>query len=134
MAGRSDLVSANLSRPKPGRPRGQSLALLLVLSAIIALALGHELGQIPVGLIYLYGVASLLTLLSYAWDKYAAKKGWQRVPERTLHLLAVIGGWPGALVAQQWLRHKTVKRRFRVVFYLTLLINLALVYCWLIKR
>ncbi|WP_320823020.1 DUF1294 domain-containing protein [Reinekea sp.] len=95
--------------------------------------MGHQLGWIPVGLVYLYGVASLVTLLIYSWDKYAAKKGWQRVPERTLHLLALIGGWPGALLAQQWLRHKTVKKRFRMVFWFTLGVNWALVLWWVFE-
>lgn len=49
--------------------------------------------------------------------------GSWRVPENTLHLLALLGGWPGALYAQQTLRHKTQKTSFRIVFWMTVLAN-----------
>ena len=68
-------------------------------------------------------VASLLSLVFYAWDKYSAIKGWRRIPENTLHLLALCGGWPGALLAQQWFRHKTGKPSFRRWFWLTVVTN-----------
>jgi hypothetical protein len=53
-----------------------------------------------------------------------------RVPENTLHLSALMGGWPGSIIGQQKLRHKTKKNSFRVFFCLTLLANLGLL-CWL---
>ena len=59
-----------------------------------------------------YAAVSLLTLTIYAIDKSAARAGGRRMPEATLHLLALAGGWPGALLAQQWLRHKSAKRKF----------------------
>jgi len=70
-----------------------------------------------------YLVASLITFLVYASDKSAARKGAWRTQESTLHLLSLAGGWPGALVAQQKLRHKSSKQSFRVVFWVTILIN-----------
>lgn len=72
-----------------------------------------------------YGLMSLITAAAYTLDKSAARRGRRRVPERTLHLLALLGGWPGALLAQQGLRHKTVKATFRIVFWLTVLGNVA---------
>lgn len=69
----------------------------------------------------LVAAASLLSLVLYAWDKrQAARSGW-RVPEKRLHLLSLLGGWPGALIGQRLFRHKTVKTRFRAVFWLTAL-------------
>jgi uncharacterized membrane protein YsdA (DUF1294 family) len=47
----------------------------------------------------------------------------RRTPESTLHLLSVLGGWPGALVAQQMFRHKSRKLEFQIVFWLTVLLN-----------
>ncbi len=69
---------------------------------------------------------SMAALGLYAWDKRRAARGGWRVPERRLHTAALLGGWPGALLGQRWLRHKTVKRRFRVVFWLTVLLHTAL--------
>ena len=52
---------------------------------------------------------SLLSLGFYAWDKrQAGRSGW-RVPEKRLHLIALLGGWPGALVGQRMLRHDIQK-------------------------
>ncbi|WP_045233864.1 DUF1294 domain-containing protein [Deinococcus pimensis] len=67
---------------------------------------------------------SAVTFAVYARDKRAAARGGWRTPEVTLHLLALCGGWPGALLAQRTLRHKTRKLIFRVVFVLTVLANL----------
>ncbi|PJX13002.1 DUF1294 domain-containing protein [Halomonas sp. 141] len=73
----------------------------------------------------LYAAASAVTYATYAWDKRAAIKKRQRVSEKTLHWLALLGGWPGAWCAQQQLRHKTQKTAFRRVFWLTVVLNLA---------
>jgi len=72
-----------------------------------------------------YAVISIITYVAYAIDKSAAKNGRWRTSERTLHLLALVGGWPGALLGQVTLRHKSKKVSFRVVFWATVLINCA---------
>lgn len=69
---------------------------------------------------------SLLTFAVYAWDKRAARLRQRRVRERTLHLLALAGGWPGAWLARQWLRHKSAKPSFAVCLFLSALIHLLL--------
>lgn len=71
---------------------------------------------------------SIITFLVYALDKTAASQRRWRIPENFLHLLALLGGWPGALAAQQMLRHKTRKFRFQVLFWITILLNLGLVW------
>lgn len=83
------------------------------------------LGLVPVAILWLYLGASALSWVVYALDKAAARAGRRRTPENTLHLLALIGGWPGALVAQQWLRHKTAKASFIVVYRVTVVVNVA---------
>jgi len=82
-------------------------------------------GKIPLLIIGLYFISSLLTFFMYAKDKSAARQGAWRIPENTLHLFSLFGGWPGALIAQQKLRHKSKKQPFRVVFWLTVLLNCA---------
>jgi uncharacterized membrane protein YsdA (DUF1294 family) len=70
-----------------------------------------------------YLIISLLAFIVYAKDKAAAKKGSWRIPESTLHLLSLLGGWPGALIAQQTLRHKSKKEPFRFIFWITVFLN-----------
>ncbi len=64
-----------------------------------------------------YGVMSVATFAAYWRDKRAAAAGRWRVRERTLHVMELLGGWPGALVGQRVLRHKTRDVKFLVVFW-----------------
>lgn len=73
----------------------------------------------------LYTVMSLITALFYALDKRAARRRTRRTPESTLHLLELLGGWPGALIAQQLFKHKRRKRTYMAVFALIILLHLA---------
>ena len=66
---------------------------------------------------------SALTFLVFARDKFSAQAKRWRTRESTLHLLALIGGWPGAWIAQQVLRHKAQKKSFRFVFWMTAIAN-----------
>src|SRR3546814_10828901 len=68
----------------------------------------------------------------YWLDKEAAQGGAQRIPESTLHLVDLLGGWPGALIAQQQFRHKTVKRSFQFAFWCSVLANVAIM-AWLVR-
>lgn len=60
-----------------------------------------------------FGAVNVGSVALFAHDKRAAIHGQQRVPERTLCRTAIFGGWPGALIAMQLLRHKTRKRSFQ---------------------
>lgn len=71
-----------------------------------------------------YCILSVVCFAFYAKDKSAAQSNSWRVSENTLHLLALIGGWAGALMAQTLLRHKSQKHSFRVVYILTVILNL----------
>lgn len=66
---------------------------------------------------------SIITLLMYARDKNTAQRGAWRTPENTLHILSLAGGWPGATVAQSFLRHKSQKLSFRATYWITVLVN-----------
>jgi len=68
---------------------------------------------------------SLSCFVAYAIDKSAAKQGRWRTSERTLLLLGLLCGWPGAVLAQQWLRHKSSKRSFRILFWITVALNIG---------
>ena len=78
---------------------------------------------------YLIVVAgmSLVCFVAYGLDKQRAVTGSRRISERTLHLLAFFGGWPGALIGQRHFRHKTQKVSFRIVFWMLLVLHVGIV-------
>jgi uncharacterized membrane protein YsdA (DUF1294 family) len=77
----------------------------------------------PLVLLSCYAVVSLLTLLAYGLDKQRAQSQGRRIPESTLHLLSLLGGWPGALMGQAAFRHKRRKGSFMAIFWLTVILN-----------
>ena len=93
----------------------------------ITLCVSFYLGYLPPIVSIIFIIASLLTYLIYAKDKRAAQKNEWRVSESTLHIYSLCFGWPGAIVAQQKLRHKSKKQSFRLTFLFTVLINIAFV-------
>ncbi|MFL6707363.1 MAG: DUF1294 domain-containing protein [Massilia sp.] len=94
-----------------------ALAFLMLLGA---LALR---GDLPAWLPAAYLCLSALTYLCYQADKAAARRHARRTPESRLLLLGLAGGWPGALMAQRLLRHKSSKRSFQVSFWMTVVLN-----------
>jgi len=85
------------------------------------------LSKIPEWVFGFYAIGSLITFVLYAIDKSAARRNAWRISEDKLHFFALVGGWPGALIAQQILRHKTKKVSFRSVFWVTVVVNIGLV-------
>lgn len=87
---------------------------------------------LPFWVVVLYGGMSLVTFVAYALDKRAAATDGWRVAEGSLLALGLAGGWPGAIVAQQLFRHKTVKVSFQVVFWVTVVVNVVafVVFAW----
>jgi len=68
---------------------------------------------------------SVVAFALYGRDKAAARQGSWRTPELTLHLISLVGGWPGALIGQRVFRHKTRKQPFRAIFWFTVVANLV---------
>ncbi len=144
----NDVVTYTLSRDKQGRPRavkaalagasrrprpertGSTAALVVVTMFFAAVGAAVLLGELSPLALVVYPTASAVTFAAYAIDKSAAQKGRWRTSEGKLHLLSLIGGWPGAWLAQGMLRHKSRKQPFRVVFWLTVVLNCAAV-AWL---
>ena len=81
--------------------------------------------HVPRIMALVYLLTSLLCFVVYGWDKSAARSGRRRTRERTLLLLGLLGGWPGAVLAQQMLRHKTAKTSFQITFWATVVLNVA---------
>jgi uncharacterized membrane protein YsdA (DUF1294 family)/cold shock CspA family protein len=111
--------------PEAGmRRRPGTLAYLAILGFVIAYLLVNAMWPIPLWVPALYLLASGLCFLLYAADKAAAVSGGWRTSERALLLLGAVGGWPGGIVAQQALRHKTRKASFRFAFWNSVVVNL----------
>ena len=70
---------------------------------------------------------SIMTFFMYGVDKWAAMREAQRTPENSLQFCALIGGWPGALLAQQVFMHKTSKRSFQITFRVMVMVNCVMV-------
>ncbi len=83
-------------------------------------------------------IMSLITFVAYGFDKRRAQNDGRRVPEKTLHLMALLGGWPGALMGQRVFRHKTQKLSFRIVYWLCVALHLiavcGAVYLWMRRQ
>ncbi len=75
----------------------------------------------------LIALASAICYAAYGWVKRQATTGGRRVSENTLHILAMVGGWPGALLAQRQFRHKTQKLSFLIAFWFVVTIHVAIV-------
>ena len=91
----------------------------------------HSHNYIPTIVVGIYSILSILAFLMYAKDKNAAEWGAWRIQESTLHTIALLGGWPGAAIAQSFLRHKSKKLSFRMTFWITVILNCSGLY-WLI--
>jgi uncharacterized membrane protein YsdA (DUF1294 family)/cold shock CspA family protein len=83
------------------------------------------LDLLPILFLAIYSFVSLVTFFVYRIDKLSAECNDWRTSEVRLHLLSLFGGWPGALVAQRILHHKSKKQSFRAVFRITVILNLG---------
>ena len=99
------------------------VSLFLSIIFVIFVAALTFAGKLPYVVLCLYLGASIAAFVAYALDKSAAQNDRWRTQESTLHLLGLIGGWPGALIAQRLLRHKTKKQSFQVAFWTTVILN-----------
>ena len=87
------------------------------------LVLSVLIHKIPLVILCIYLSASVITFFAYAIDKSSAKNNRWRTRESTLHLFSLIGGWPGALLAQKKLHHKSKKEEFQFIFWVSVIIN-----------
>ena len=110
----------NLATAGSTWPRKTIAALFLVV-----LLLGWALAKVPTIVALAYGAMSVLAVLLYGMDKSAAVNNRWRTQESTLHFVGLVGGWPGALFAQDVFRHKSSKAEFQSVFWVTVVLNCA---------
>ncbi|WP_342000069.1 DUF1294 domain-containing protein [Microbacterium sp. LWH7-1.2] len=113
---------------RPGRDLSKPLPAALSWITLVAFAATLAGAYVALGLAWwvpaLYVAASIVAFAAYGIDKSAAQRQANRISEQTLLILGLVGGWPGALVAQQVFRHKTRKRSFRRAFWGTVGVNI----------
>ena len=121
----SDVGYAGPARSVRTGTRGLPMALTITTVFVALLVLLVALDRVPATLLLVYVALSLAAFVMYRADKRAAHKGSWRTPEANLHVVALLGGWPGALVARRVFRHKTRKQPFRTIFWATVVANCA---------
>lgn len=84
------------------------------------------LWQPPLWVFWLYLGMSVICFGAYGIDKRAAVSRSWRIPESSLLLPGLLGGWPGAIIGQQVFRHKTKKSAFRAAFWSSVVLNVIL--------
>lgn len=142
-AARAVIVAPVADRPRLSRervlpprlapaPRAGRLGYLAVVGFIGIAIVVAFIRPVPPWVWTLYIGMSVVTFLAYALDKRAASRAGWRLSEGSLLALGLAGGWPGAVVAQQLLRHKTVKMSFQVIFWVTVAVNVVafVVFSW----
>ncbi|MEO8010685.1 MAG: cold shock and DUF1294 domain-containing protein [Dokdonella sp.] len=123
-------VGAPVVRSSASSPSNMALACAVVFIAVIgALAIT---ARMPIALLAWYLFLSVITFFLYGLDKAAARTNRWRTQEKTLHLFALFGGWPGAAAAQRLLRHKNRKQSFLITFALTVAANCGAL-AWLLS-
>ena len=113
---RPSVAKSQTVRPGIGDLAAPTIFLIFILTCVVQ-------GKLHPVVLLTYIVASCLGFMAYAFDKAAAMQGNWRTQESTLHLLSLLGGWPGAMVAQRMFHHKTKKASFRAVYWVTVLLN-----------
>jgi len=68
---------------------------------------------------------NIMTGLMWIYDKVQSQRRAWRIPENALHLFSLIGGVPAAFLAMFGLRHKTLKKRFTVLYMFLLVLQLG---------
>lgn len=135
VAVRFAVVRGNVRRPPmPSDTAARKTGWRAPIAGVFLAAVGVlvALGRVPPWVMAVYLGMSALTLAWYAVDKSAARDSRRRTPESTLQSLALLCGWPGALVAQQVLRHKNRKVAFQQVFWIAVVIN-VLALGWFVR-
>jgi uncharacterized membrane protein YsdA (DUF1294 family)/cold shock CspA family protein len=131
----NDLIAYNVSTDPKGRPRavhakivGQHLssftivwiASVFVFGVYILCVLANVIRFHPLAV---YALMSILTVHQYNLDKSDAREGRWRTSEANLHFFELAGGWPGALFAQYFYRHKYRKVSYQIVFWAIVLVH-----------
>ncbi len=119
----SDVHYVGLSHRWTQTGRGLPAASVVAVVFFGLLGVLAVLGLLPGVAVALSVLSSVAAFVLYRTDKAAATRGAWRVSESTLHVVSLLGGWPGALLAQRVYHHKTRKQPFQRVFRITVVVH-----------
>ena len=131
----NDLIAYEAATDAKGRQRAINAKLvgqcwsrftkIWIISAFVlaAYAVCVFLHILPFHFLSIYAFMSILTIQQYSIDKGEAQAGRWRTSEANLHFFELAGGWPGALFAQYFYRHKYRKLSYQIVFWVIVLIH-----------
>jgi len=147
---RNDIVNYTLTFDENNRARADDVSFVVDLTpvsspsgwgpGILAFAVFFMLfmaesvweGKLPAAVLGLYFLASTIAFFTYRYDKAMARSHQWRISENTLHVWSLIGGWPGAALAQKMVHHKSRKESFQLIYWFTIVLN-SLGFFWLLS-
>ena len=127
----SQVQYAGAARRRTSMARGVPVAVTIGVAFYALLGVLTALKMLPGAVMALSALLSVVAFALYRADKSAATRGAWRVSESTLQFVSLLGGWPGALLAQRVYRHKTRKQEFQVVFWAAVVVN-CVALAWLV--
>jgi uncharacterized membrane protein YsdA (DUF1294 family) len=82
--------------------------------------------------IYYIIAVNLCAFVLFGVDKCKAKKGWVRISEAFLLLMAIVGGSVGAWIGMKVWRHKTLHKKFRYGLPAIILVQMVLIFFYIV--
>ncbi|BDT67932.1 hypothetical protein os1_21110 [Comamonadaceae bacterium OS-1] len=131
VSGNADVHSTRPRHYIGRRSNARPFVLLLFLWVVLGVW-GVWSYRLPVWLVAAVLAVNLLTVLAYAKGLQTARNRSWRTPEPVLHLLSLLGGWPGAGLAQAVMRYRSQKPSFGTLYWCTVGLHLALLLGWLL--
>ena len=101
-----------------------AFSLLLVLLLVVVTDLNWYIAWI-IG-------CSIVTFFFYGFDKRRSKSSDERVPEIVLHILSLMGGFPGGWAGRAYFRHKTLHTSFLIILIISTVLHLGIAF-WLFR-
>ena len=127
MKQRPNYDSRNYNYRKKRRRYSEPFDTYFILAVILTILLtaGLLFLKVPVYLAYLAAI-NIVTFCFYGFDKFQAKRAGGRVPEKILHMVAILGGAPGGIAGQWVFHHKIRKQIFHIILWTSLFVHLVI--------
>lgn len=117
---------------RPPRKRRGATPVLLGIVAWFGLFVGATVaGRLAVPVLLALPIYNLFVFFLYWHNRHARSRGATHIPEDALHVLAALGGWPGAWLAQRLLRYQPATAWFDRAFWIAVGVNVVGVLAWL---